>query len=61
MIREEIFKTIKSRHSSEDLDEDVHEVKSREAATINNGGLDSQLEFLEKACGIEWLEEAYIK
>lgn len=31
---------------SETLDEMVHEVKSRQAAEINNGGIDSQVGFL---------------
>ena len=30
------------------LDEDVHEAKAREAAEINNGGLEDQLDYL---CG----------
>lgn len=34
------------RVKPEDLDELIHDLKSGEAATINNGGLHSQIEYL---------------
>ena len=40
-----------------DLDEEVHEMKAQEAADINNGGLEAQVEYLAEAGGIDWLEE----
>ncbi len=36
------------------LDDVVHELKSEEAAEINNGGRDSQIEFL---AGVGWKPE----
>lgn len=39
--------------TEEDLDELVHELKSEEAAEINNRGLEAQLEYiLEAHCGV---------
>jgi transcriptional regulator of acetoin/glycerol metabolism len=35
----------------EDLDELVHELKSEEAAEINNAGLEAQLAYILEACG----------
>ena len=36
---------------SDDLDEEVHEAKSEEAADINNGGLESQVRYLVSRFG----------
>ena len=36
---------------TEALDEVVHDIKSGEAADINNGGMDSQLKFILEANG----------
>lgn len=36
---------------SEDLDELVHEIVSQQASSINNGGLEDQIEFLVQTCG----------
>lgn len=38
-----------------DLDSEVHEAKSEEATTINNGGLGSQIEYLLDNFGEEFL------
>lgn len=35
----------------EEFDEIVHEIKSSEAADINNGGFSSQVEFIATSCG----------
>lgn len=35
------------------LDEMVHEAKSREASSINNQGLEAQIEYLVECYGIE--------
>ena len=61
MTKKEVFKQIKEQFNSEDLDTDVHEIKSSEAATINNSGIDAQLEYLCKTAGLEWLIEAYLE
>ena len=37
---------VKSSALLEILDEDVHDAKSREASSINNGGLEAQLTYL---------------
>ena len=37
--------------SEEDLDEMVHDVKSEEAAEINNGGKEAQIRFLANVHG----------
>ena len=38
-----------------DLDKEVYELKSQEAFEINNRGLTSQIEFLLKECGEDFL------
>lgn len=42
---------------SEDLDEQVHEKKGREAAHINNGGLHAQLTYLLSGASSAGVEE----
>ena len=37
----------------EDLDGVVHDLKGGEAAAINNGGFDDQIEYLESQLGLE--------
>jgi hypothetical protein len=43
------------------LDDLVHETKSEEAATINNGGLDSQLEYLVASHGADWMRQRLLE
>ncbi|GAH03365.1 unnamed protein product, partial [marine sediment metagenome] len=59
--REKIFDEIKKKYSSEDLDSHVHELKSLEAAVINNNGIDAQIEFLVKKCGLVWLISIFLE
>ena len=40
------------------LDDIVHNLKSQEASTINNDGVDSQLDYILSKSSLEWLEEA---
>ena len=49
--REGVLREMLSHWHTDALDYVVHELKSEEAAEINNGGLDSQLEFL---AGVGW-------
>jgi hypothetical protein len=44
---------------AQDVDEDVHEAKACEAAAINNGGLDEQIEYLYEQLGEEWVRTRY--
>lgn len=39
------------------LDDYVHDLKNEEAATINNGGLNDQFDYLAESGGLSWLEE----
>lgn len=41
----------KHKVDEHDLDEVVHDIKSGEAADVNNGGMEDQLEFILEACG----------
>ena len=56
----DILAHIKARYSSEDLDSEVFQTKSREASDINNGGIDKQLEFLVEAWGLGALETYFL-
>lgn len=60
LLNEQRIKEFKAHLESEDLDELVHELKSKEAATINNGGVSSQVAWLVQEYGSEaalkWLE-----
>jgi hypothetical protein len=44
------------------LDEAVHDLKSKEASAINNGGVSEQVAYIQESCGMEetvrLLEEA---
>lgn len=57
MTKEELFDKYRQRFSEQDLDGFVHELKSKEAADINNAGMDSQLEFMESCGGLDWMLE----
>ena len=46
MTREELLKYIVDNDLAEALDDAVHEGKGGEAAVINNGGPESQMEYL---------------
>lgn len=60
-IPKELARTLKDRYASEDLDDHVHELKSHEAAAINNAGIDDQLEYLYEQGGEEWLKSALLE
>ena len=60
MTKEQIFDAIRARYDSSDLDSHVIELKDREAAEINNAGIDAQLEYLEEVAGIDWLAHALL-
>ena len=57
--RKKIFKDIKSKYDSADLDDEVHALMSQKASNINNAGIDAQLEFLADEAGLEWLKEYF--
>jgi len=46
---------IKSCVDPEELDEIIQDLKGEEAAEINNGGIDAQLDYVEKNAGLRWL------
>ena len=45
--------TLKQQLQSEDLDDKIHEAKGEEAAAINNGGIDSQVDYLLASFGTD--------
>lgn len=50
---EKLIEKAYSMLDGSDLDDIVHEIKSREAAGINNQGLDIQIEYIEESLGKE--------
>jgi len=50
---EELIEKATATLDSGDLDDIVHEIKSGEAASINNQGIDVQLEYIEESLGKE--------
>ncbi len=60
MNKKEVFTETKAHFNSSDLNNDVHEIKAAEAAAINNGGIDNQLEYLHEAAGLDWIIEAFL-
>jgi len=60
MNKNEVLKKIREKHTSADLDDHVHELKSQEAAEINNRGVDFQLHYLMTECGQSWLEKMFL-
>ena len=60
MTREQILAAIRARYNAYDLDSHVIELKKCEASDINSAGFDAQLEYLEKAGGIDWLAQALL-
>jgi hypothetical protein len=43
-----------------DLDDHVHELKSNEASTINNTGIEAQVEYLMEQAGEDWVREIFV-
>ncbi len=60
MTKQEVFKQIKEKYSSVDLDNHVHDLKSAEASYINNAGIGAQLEYLEAATDLNWLIATFL-
>ena len=60
MKKQDIFKEIKEWLTTEDWDEYVYEVKANEAQSINNAGIDVQLDYLLETWGLDWLYTAFI-
>jgi hypothetical protein len=52
---------VKKQYNACDLDDHVHELKSREATTINNSSMDEQLTYLIESGGLDWVEEVFLK
>ena len=48
---------IVSEFESSDLDDHVHELKSAEAAEINNSGILEQINYLQEAGGADWVRK----
>lgn len=46
---------------SEDFEEDVHDLMANKASAINNGGLDTQLEFMSQEMGGEEAVKKYLR
>lgn len=57
---EELIREISLRHNSEDLDDHVHELKSKEASAINNAGIEEQVKYLVQEGGEEWVREIFL-
>jgi len=45
----------------EQLDDLVHDQQGETAASIDNGGLESQLAFLVECCGVDFVEKEFDK
>ena len=58
--RRAIFDDFRRLYASEDLDSFVHELKSMEAAEINNKGINAQLEYMAEAGGLDWMAELLV-
>ena len=54
--KEDLLRRVEARFSPEDLDDHVHELKSAEAATLNNAGIEEQFEYLYASGGAVWVE-----
>lgn len=59
-MMEELIREISLRHTPEDLDDHVHELKSKEASTINNTGIEAQICYLVEQGGEEWVREVFL-
>ena len=55
--RADLWSRVEKRFSSEDLDDHVHELVSKDASAINNAGLREQFDYLYDNAGVNWLEE----
>ena len=51
---------IVSEFEPSDLDDHVHELKSAEAAEINNSGILEQINYLQEAGGAKWVREVLL-
>ena len=58
--RAKVIKALEARYSGGDLDDHVHELKSREASDINNAGVEAQGHYLLEAGGMQWVIEALL-
>jgi len=47
MERKKLIEKLKKTIEESELDEIVHDLKAEEASTINNAGIDAQIEYLE--------------
>lgn len=57
LVSNQIEKLKKYVHEQDiDLDDFVIELKSHEASTINNSGIDAQLDFMVESGGLPWAE-----
>jgi hypothetical protein len=56
----DLVREIGLRHVPEDLDDHVHELKSKEASDINNTSLEAQVSYLVEAAGEEWVREVFL-
>lgn len=57
--RARLLTRLKKHASEEELDETIHMLVSQQASSINNGGLDAQFEYMEKHCGLDWIDERF--
>lgn len=55
-----LIEEIAARHAPSDLDDHVHELKSKEASAINNAGIEAQVTYLVEQGGEEWVREVFL-
>jgi hypothetical protein len=55
-----LAREVSLRHTPEDLDDHVHDLKSKEASAINNAGLEDQLAYLVEQGGEDWVREVFL-
>jgi hypothetical protein len=58
--RADMLSRLEARYKPVDLDDHVHELKSREASVINNAGMAEQFDYLYTEAGADWIESALL-
>jgi hypothetical protein len=58
--RADMLSRLEARYEPVDLDDHVHELKSREASVINNAGMAEQFDYLYTEAGADWIESALL-
>ena len=60
MNKEDLWPRFEKCFKPEMVDEFIHELKSGEAADINNAGLEEQFDYLIQHAGPDWVEQLIV-